>query len=118
MQKYLRQSVTTGDVWIPTQEADGTRDYLQIGDIFVHWAGKSHSKYYGFPHWAHDDVVEWVKHWVCVATPKPEPEPEVIEEEKKEEEVSNVLYSAGAFGDAGDKDTMNAALSTGLPLLL
>ena len=46
------KSQTTGDMWAPVMDEDGTKDYIQVGDIWVHYPGKSHNQYYGFPPWA------------------------------------------------------------------
>lgn len=74
---------------------------MQVGDIWVHWAGKSHNKYYGFPHWAHDDVVAHVKRWVCVASTPPPPPPE--EEKVDLANASYELVATSTFCRDGEK---------------
>ncbi|CAE7247479.1 Rs1 [Symbiodinium natans] len=46
------------DMWMPTLEPDGTRDYIQIGRPAWAVSGQSHNSVWGWPGWADDKTLQ------------------------------------------------------------
>ena len=73
MIRHLKgKAIGQGDEWVPTIEADGTEEFVQIGDVHFHYVGKTHNNIYGVPHWGKDGQPHGHKEWVCYVAAPPE----------------------------------------------